>query len=180
MPRGVAAVLLLAGCGTTGPVALPTPPPVPDGWVVTDKAGISIAAPAEWGGDVGNDPRSILISSAVEGTNGGVGVLAIGPGGERQPESVTDADLGEWLLDAVGTGPSSYIRSVAALPMGRAVAVRATYAAGTPDELLVVSYAFPTAIGVAFLQVVVDADLRDRYEDSIPTIAALFWFGLST
>jgi hypothetical protein len=180
MLRSLVAVLLLAACGTSGPVALPTAPPVPEGWVVTDKAGISIAAPAAWGGDIGGEAKSILLTAVVEGGNPGVGVMAIGPRGERQPESVTDAALGEWLLDTVGTGPSSYSRSVVPLPMGRAVAVRATYSAGTRDEVLVVSYAIPTAIGVAFLQIVVDADLLDRYEAVLPTIAALFWFGVST
>lgn len=177
---GALAAAILSGCASSSPAALPTPPALPDGWQVVAKGDISVALPIEWGGDLVGDPELIVISALVERPDDGVGVTAIGPGGERQPDSLSEADLIDWLLGYSGTEtPDNYTQSLAALPTGRSVEVRATYYGGTPHETLVVSYAVPTSIGVAFLQIIVDAELVDRYASTIPVIASLFWFEVS-
>lgn len=171
------ALLVLAGCSTAEPVMLPTPPALPDGWVITSKAGVSIAAPSEWGGDIGGDPASILLSTLIPPSNKhGVGLIAIGPRGENQPDlPLTDAGLGDWLLESVTPEPpDAYSRSIVLLPAGRAVMVRASYHTSTPDGTDIVAFAIPTTVGVAYLTINVDRVLLDRYGPAMEIIPYLF------
>jgi hypothetical protein len=171
-----AALAILAGCASASPSALPSRPPVPDGWIITSKPGVSIAAPSEWGGDIGGDPASILISSLIPPSNKhGVGLIAIGPRGENQPDlPFTDAGLGDWLLESVTPEPpDAYSRSIVLLPAGRAVMVRASYHTATPDGTDIVALAIPTIIGVAYLTINVDRALADRYGPAMEIIPFL-------
>ena len=144
------------------------------------RGGIQLAAPAEWGLDIGGDPQSILLSALIPpGANNGVGLLAIGSHGEAQPTPpLTDERLAEWLKNLIATErPSSYSRSVVLLPAGRAVEIRATYGAGTPDATEVAAFAIPTAIGVVSLQVIIDDDLMGRYGSTLQLIPMLLDLG---
>lgn len=182
--RPLAAVLILiAGCSAAPEAtALPTRPPVPDGWIEIEMGTVQVAVPAEWGPDIGSAPGSILVSALIPpGANNGVGVVAAGPRGERQPEPpLTDEGLAEFLLTwGTSRRPDTYSASVVLLPAGRAVAVRSTHMADTPDSTEVHVYGIPTAVGVAVIQIIVDSDLIDRYGDAMELIPYLFRFGFA-
>jgi len=143
---------------------------------------VQVAVPEDWGPDIGGDPSSVMVSALLPpGDNNSVGLLAVGPRGERQPEPpLTDDRLAEFLL-TWGTSRASevYSRSIVLLPAGRAVAIRATHMPGTPDSTEVHVYGIPTSVGVAVIQIIVDTDLMDRYESAMELIPYLFEFGFA-
>lgn len=178
----VGVLLFAPGCSDAEPVTLPTRPPLPEGWVEVAKGGVRVAAPPEWGPEFSGDVQSILLSALVPpGDNDGVGLIAIGPHGEYQPDRpYTDESLADWLLKVItSTIPDASSRSIVLLPAGRAVFVRATYHAATPDGVEVASYAIPTAVGVVYLQITVDLDLMDRYRTTMDLVPRLLEIGES-
>lgn len=141
-----------------------------------------MAVPEEWGSEIGGQPDSIFLSALIPPlSNPGVGLMAVGPRGETQPEPpFTDERLEAWLLDWVSNRrPDFYQRDAVLLPVGRAVRVRLTFDPGTPDGVEVAVYAVPTAVGVAVLQITVDASLVDRYARAVDQIPYLFQFGFA-
>ncbi len=178
----VTLILLAAGCSAPEAVSLLTRPPVPEGWVEIERGGVRVAVPEEWGSEIGGQPDSIFLSALIPPlSNPGVGLMAVGPRGETQPEPpFTDERLEAWLLDWVSNRrPDFYQRDAVLLPVGRAVRVRLTFDPGTPDGVEVAVYAVPTAVGVAVLQITVDASLMDRYARAVDQIPYLFQFGFA-
>ena len=177
-----ALLLLIAGCAAPEALTLPTRPPVPDGWAEIDMGTVQVAVPAEWGPDFGVQPGEILVSALLPpGDNNSVGLVAVGPLGERQPEPpLSDDRLAEFLLTwGASRKPEVYTESIVLLPAGRAVAIRATHMPGTADSTEVHVYGIPTAVGVAVIQIIVDTDLMDRYGDAMDLIPQLFRFGFA-
>jgi len=177
-----ALLLLVAGCSAPAAVSLPTRPPVPDGWVEIVRASVQVAVPDEWGPDIGGDPGSVFLSALLPpGNKDGVGLIAVGPRGERQPDPpFTDDRLAKFLLTwGTSRQPEVYSRSIVLLPAGRAVAIRATHMPATPDSTEVHVYGIPTSVGVAVIQIVVDTDLMDRYGSAMDLIPYLFQFGFA-
>ena len=186
MTRGgwVIGILLLVGCATPTPSQspLPTRPPVPEGWVEITMGSVRVAVPEVWGPDIGGVPGSILISALLPpGNNDGVGVIAVGPGGEVHPDPpLTDERLSIWLLDWVTNArPDRFSRSIVLLPAGRAVCIRATYQSSTPDSTDVAACAIPRVAGVAVIEVTIDSDLMGRYGGAMELIPMLFDFGFA-
>lgn len=182
--RAAAALLLLASCSARESAALPTRPPLPDGWVEIVNGGLLVAVPAEWGPNIQGHGAPGIVTSALlpPGNQDAVGIIATGPRGEVQPKPpLTDERLAEWLLGWASSQlrPDVVARSIVLLPMGRAVFVRATYLAGTADSTEEALYAFPTAVGVAILAVTVDTDLLDRYRNAMDLIPYHFRFRLA-
>lgn len=190
MPLGIAALgrvlpvvlLVVTACAAPEALTLPTRPPIPDGWVQIDMGTVRVAVPAEWGPDIGGMPGFIQTSALLPpDDDDGVGVIAVGPRGETQPEApFTDERLEEFLLKWVSNRPpDSFSRSIVLLPAGRAVVVRATYYAATPHSTEVHTYGIPTSVGVAVIQIAVDTDLMDRYATAMELIPYLFEFGFA-
>ena len=179
--RGLAAVALvvaLAACSGTPAVSLPTPVPIPDGWITSASGGVRITIPAEWP-SIGDMPHGVIVSVAIPpGTDANVGLYALSPQGLDQPElPVNDERLAEWILDRLADRqPDSYDTSAVALPAGQAIRIRYRFDGepGSFEAIDGVAYAIRTAAGIAYLQVIVSASLVDRYATAMDQIPYLF------
>ena len=179
-PRGLWLVvaLALAGCAPASPSAVPSRPPVPDGWVryTSDTRDVAVTVPPQL--QIQDERGEILAgfhdSSADLST---LGVLAIGPTNELPAVEppYTESVLTEWLLSAISNRrPETYTHSRVVLPAGPAVEVRFTFDAGTPEEVAVVADAIPTSDGVAFLTANCQAKPMNLCDEFLRLVPLLF------
>jgi hypothetical protein len=174
----LAAILALAGCASPSPSVLPSRPQVPEGWVryTSDARDVAVTVPPQLQVQDGRGeilagyyrPAPDLLS---------FGVLAMGPTTElpEMEPPYTEDELVEWLLAIVSSRrPETFAHSWVVLPEGRAVEVRFTFDAGTPDEVAVVAEAIPTPDGVAFLTANCQADSMTECDEFLRLVPLLF------
>ena len=179
-PRRVwlAALALLAGCASASPSALPSRPPVPEGWVrfTSDARDVAVTVPPEMRLD--NDEGSVQAGfQDPAGELRSLGVLAIGPSAEL-PEvepPYTEDELVEWLLSLISNRrPETVAHEWVVLPEGPAVEVRFSFDEGDPEAVAVVAEAIPTADGVAFLMANCQAEPMTLCDEFLRLVPLLF------
>jgi hypothetical protein len=161
----------MSGCLASASEKLPSPPPVPDGWVTVEKAGLRIALPPQWEPAEGWD--DLAMSFGVGDPN--VFLLAQAPVRvETPPETDSSAQvIADWLLSRVSTTrPASFSSSEVRLPAGPAVAVRFHFEgeAGSFEAVEGVAYAIRTSDGTAYLQINMSESLLAEFGDAMAEV----------